>query len=92
MGRAHLFLQSRDLDGASVWRNPFADEGADIVRPVDDETATSAARGPEVAVNGEAFEAAEETAVDARLARETSFDPDLWIVEIEDRSGRAFLV
>lgn len=26
-----------------------------------------------------------------RLKREIDFDPDLWIVEIEDREGRAFL-
>ncbi|WP_020175473.1 DUF1491 family protein [Methyloferula stellata] len=26
-----------------------------------------------------------------RLAREINFDPDLWIVEVEDRQGRSFL-
>ena len=26
-----------------------------------------------------------------RLKREIEFDPDLWIVEIEDRDGRAFI-
>ena len=26
-----------------------------------------------------------------RLKREVAFDPDLWIVEIEDRAGRAFV-
>ncbi len=26
-----------------------------------------------------------------RLKREISFDPDLWIVEVEDRQGRSFL-
>ena len=25
---------------------------------------------------------------DRRLERETGFDPDLWIVEVEDREGR----
>ena len=30
-------------------------------------------------------------AVEARLSREIAFDPDLWIVEVEDRAGRTFL-
>ena len=29
--------------------------------------------------------------VERRLKREIDFDPDLWIVEIEDRQGRAFV-
>ena len=29
--------------------------------------------------------------VEARLQREVRFDPDLWIVEVEDRAGRSFL-
>jgi hypothetical protein len=29
--------------------------------------------------------------IESRLARETKFDPDLWIVEVEDRAGRNFL-
>jgi hypothetical protein len=34
---------------------------------------------------------APEAAVEARLAREVSFDPDVWILEVEDRGGRHFL-
>jgi hypothetical protein len=30
-------------------------------------------------------------AVKARLERERKFDPDLWVVEVEDRNGRHFL-
>lgn len=34
---------------------------------------------------------AAESKVEERLARESRFDPDIWIVEIEDRGGRHFL-
>ena len=30
-------------------------------------------------------------AAEARLQREISYDPDVWIVEVEDRKGRSFL-
>ena len=36
-------------------------------------------------------QAVDEAAIEARLAKEISFDPDVWIVEIEDREGRHFL-
>ena len=29
--------------------------------------------------------------VEARLVREIRYDPDVWIVEVEDRAGRNFL-
>ncbi|HXI87158.1 MAG TPA: DUF1491 family protein [Parvularculaceae bacterium] len=58
--RARLFMQSRDLDGAAVWRETFD--------------------GPQA-----------ENDVDARLTKERRVDPDLWIVEIEDKEGRSFL-
>ncbi len=32
-----------------------------------------------------------EAEIDAKLEKQTRFDPDLWIVEIEDRDGRHFL-
>ncbi|HUS95540.1 MAG TPA: DUF1491 family protein [Hyphomicrobiaceae bacterium] len=34
---------------------------------------------------------ATEAAVDAYLERQISYDPDIWILEIEDREGRHFL-
>lgn len=33
----------------------------------------------------------EEAEVDTSLARQRSFDPDLWIIEVEDRQGRHLL-
>ncbi|MEZ5842610.1 MAG: DUF1491 family protein [Hyphomicrobiaceae bacterium] len=41
------------------------------------------------AVSGDGFRP--EGEIDAALARERDFDPDLWIVEVEDREGRDFL-
>ncbi|HEY0223963.1 MAG TPA: DUF1491 family protein [Pseudolabrys sp.] len=32
-----------------------------------------------------------EADIEARLVREVRYDPDLWIVEVEDRAGRNFL-
>jgi len=32
-----------------------------------------------------------EQSVEERLAKELRFDPDVWIVETEDRAGRHFL-
>ncbi len=32
-----------------------------------------------------------ETEVDSYLLREANFDPDFWVVEVEDREGRHFL-
>jgi hypothetical protein len=34
---------------------------------------------------------APDEAIEAYLAREIKFDPDVWIVEVEDRDGRNFL-
>jgi hypothetical protein len=32
-----------------------------------------------------------EADIEARLSREIRFDPDMWIVEVEERAGRHFL-
>jgi hypothetical protein len=38
-----------------------------------------------------AHEPAPESDADAYLARQIDFDPDIWIVSVEDRQGRHFL-
>lgn len=44
-----------------------------------------------VAVWRPAYDAPQaERVIDERLARESAFDRDLWIVEIEDKEGRSF--
>lgn len=37
------------------------------------------------------LDAGPEEAIDARADREAGFDPDLWVVEVADSQGRAFL-
>jgi hypothetical protein len=32
-----------------------------------------------------------ETEVDEAIKRQRSFDPDLWVIEVEDRAGRHLL-
>lgn len=36
-------------------------------------------------------ETVERATIEARLEKEMRFDPDCWIIEIEDRQGRSFL-
>lgn len=33
----------------------------------------------------------ESAVVEARIGREVGFDPDLWLIEVEDRQGRCWL-
>ena len=37
------------------------------------------------------LDAASDDDVKQKIARERSFDPDIWVIEIEDRQGRSFI-
>jgi hypothetical protein len=74
-----IFIVVNRLDGT-----------ADLYAPAP-QTAFDASPGDRAFVPALKSLPAPEGDVDAFLARETRFDSDVWIVEIEERSGRHFL-
>jgi hypothetical protein len=75
-----VFIKISKLDGTAVLYAPAPQSAFDDARPAD--------RIFTVALGGKA---ASDADVEARLTREIRFDPDVWIVEVEDRAGRNFL-
>ncbi|MGH8675486.1 MAG: DUF1491 family protein [Burkholderiales bacterium] len=73
-----IFLRINRLDGTSQVFGPAPAGLADLDG---DRQWTVAGLKPELS----------DTEADALLRRETEFDSDLWIVEVEDRKGRNFL-
>jgi len=76
-----VFIKLSRLDGTATLYGPAAQTAFDEARPAD--------RMFTAVIGGD--KPAPETDVEARLTREIQFDPDVWIVEIEDRAGRNFL-
>ena len=98
------FLRRAEIEGAfAVLRKRGAAEAGAIFIRLDRLDGTGALYGPAPQSEFEADDAtrrfrrmhdAEWTdalAIDDRLAREMKFDPDIWIVDLEDRQGRHFL-
>jgi hypothetical protein len=74
-----VFVKVALLDGAAMLYTPAPQTAYDESRPVDRVFAAS----PPQPV--------EERKIEERLQKEISFDPDVWIVETEDKAGRHFL-
>jgi hypothetical protein len=76
-----IFVKLSRLDGTAVLYGPAPQTAFDDERPADRAfAAVVGASGP-----------ASEDEVEKYLAKEMRFDPDVWIVEVEDRAGRPFL-
>lgn len=76
-----IYVKVSRLDGTATLYGPAPQTAFDDARPADRAFVAVLGGGQPVS-DGD---------VEAKLAREIKFDPDVWIVEIEDRAGRAFL-
>ncbi len=75
-----IFVKLNRLDGTAELFGPAPQTAFDESYPSDRAFRPCLAAQP-----------APESEIEARLTREIRFDPDLWIVEVEDRAGRHFL-
>jgi len=76
-----VFIKINRLDGTAVLYGPAAQSAFDETRPADRMFTAMLGGNKPVA----------EADVEARLTKEVRFDPDVWIVEVEDRAARNFL-
>ena len=76
-----VFIKVNRLDGSGALYGPAPQAVFDEAKPAD--RIFTAILGREVP--------ALEADIEARLVREIRYDTDIWIVEVEDRSGRHFL-
>ena len=76
-----VFIKISRLDGTAILYGPAAQSTFDEARPAD--RLFTAMLGSDKPVP--------EADIEARLTRDSRFDPDIWIVEVEDRAGRTFL-
>ena len=76
-----IFIKVSRLDGTATLYGPAPQSAFDEARPAD-RVFTAMLGGDKPVPDAD---------VEARLAREIGFDPDVWILETEDRAGRNFL-
>ena len=75
-----VFIKVSRLDGTAEVFGPAPQSSFDEARPSDRAFIRTLKAQP-----------APEAEAEAYLARQIKFDPDIWIVEVEDRGGRSFL-
>lgn len=89
-GVAAVVRRRGDATAGAIWVVVDRMDGTvDLHQPAPqsevDETSAGDRRFETVAVGVTASD------VDARIVSETRFDPDLWVIEVEDRAGRSFI-
>jgi hypothetical protein len=75
-----IFIKINRLDGTADLFGPAPQASFDEAHPTDRAFTPCLKNAP-----------ASEAEAETYLARELRFDPDIWIVEVEDRHGRNFL-
>jgi hypothetical protein len=75
-----IFIKLNRLDGTADLFAPAPQTAFDEARPTDRAFSRSFGKDP-----------VPEQKVEDKLANESRFDPDVWIVEVEDRAGRHFI-
>jgi len=75
-----VFVKISRLDGTAEVFGPAPQSAFDEARPADRAFVYCLKNRPASEADAETY-----------LARQLKFDPDIWIVEVEDRSGRHFL-
>ena len=75
-----IFIKVNRLDGTGDLYGPAPQSAFDEAHPAERMFSPSLKKQP-----------ADDADIEAYLAREIRTDPDVWIVELEDRAGRHFL-
>lgn len=75
-----IFIKVDHLDGTASLFGPAPQSAFDEAQPMERAFAPLLKAQPAPIAD-----------IEARLVRELRYDPDLWIVEVEDRAGRHFL-
>jgi hypothetical protein len=76
-----IYIKLNRLDGTGVLYGPASQSAFDEAQPVSRLFTVVAGRD----------NPAPEADIEARLQRASRYDPDIWIIEVEDRAGRHFL-